>query len=105
MNNYPLDNCVERNLESLDSILGIRFSHYYISDSSDNIDKNTDFINYLFILMRTITAKLSYDNNTSSNKIKNEILIPIDKESLNMKSFNVILSSVEEKKKLIEKRY
>ena len=52
--------------------------------------------------MRTITAKLSYDNNTSSNKIKNEILIPIDKESLNMKSFNVILSSVK-KRKLIEK--
>ena len=103
MNNYPLDNCVERNLESLDSILGIRFSHYYISDSSDNIDKNTDFIKYLFILMRTVTAKLSYDNNTSSNKIKNEILIPVDKESLNMESFNVILSSVEEKKKLIEK--
>jgi len=103
MNNYPLDNCIDRNQESLDNILGIRFSHNYITDSSENIDKSTDFIKYLLMIMRTIMAKLSYDNNTSENKIKNEILIPIDKESLNIKSFNVILSSAEEKKKLIER--
>lgn len=102
MNNYPLKNCVERNPEATNKILGIRFSHNFIKDRHYSIGQGSDFIKYLLVLMRSILAKLANDN-VRDCTIENEILIPIDKEELNLKGFNVILSSAEEKKKLISR--
>lgn len=100
MNNYPLQNCVERNPDEVDNIIGIRFSHNFIEHNTDEISLKTDFITYLLALIRSILSKLSNDNK-EIYKIKNEIMIPIDKEELNVKNFSALLSSIEEKQKLI----
>tara|TARA_B100001059_G_scaffold182309_1_gene183474 strand:- start:759 stop:1691 length:933 start_codon:yes stop_codon:yes gene_type:complete len=110
-NNYPLDSCVEKNIQNnddedinsiLNKIFGICFSFNTIENITSTLDETCDFVKYFNFMIRGLIFSISNDNNVKY-KIKYQIDIPIDKEKLNSAQINDISFMPEKRMELINK--
>ena len=115
LSNYPLKEAIDdlqeiaRQNDAINSfttnnILGIRFSEDFLGDLKYNtggVNKDTSFMTYLLVLIKNIHLRTSTNTNNIP-VIKNQILLPVKVEKLNLMEFKNITESQKRIKELIE---
>lgn len=115
LSNYPLKEAIDdlqeiaRQNETIKSfttnnILGIRFSEDFLGDLKYNtggVNKDTSFMTYLLVLIKNIHLRTSTNTNNIP-VIKNQILLPVKVEKLNLMEFKNITESQKRIKELID---
>ena len=115
LSNYPLKEAIDdlqeiaRQNETIKSfttnnILGIRFSEDFLGDLKYNtggVNKDTSFMTYLLVLIKNIHLRTSTNTNNIP-VIKNQILLPVKVEKLNLMEFKNKTESQKRIKELID---
>ena len=115
LSNYPLKEAIDDLQEiarqndaiksfTTNNILGIRFSEDFLGDLKYNtggVNKDTSFMTYLLVLIKNIHLRTSTNTNNIP-VIKNQILLPVKVEKLNLMEFKNITESQKRIKELID---
>ena len=113
--NYPLKECIDHLKEiaehdgtiesfSTDNILGVRFTNDFLADLQYNkggVGEDTSFTVYMLVLIKNIQKRTS-TNTDNIPVIRNQLLLPVKVEKMNLLSFKNITESQNKICELIE---